>query len=96
MEKYIKYLPLTLFSIAGIKAISIGGSAIDVAVLFVLGLASAFYEFKAQNRAMEVVHKRCEEIDKHLSILYKKDLEVRGLIQTIQLPSQLRMASGNK
>lgn len=94
-EKYVKYVPMGLLFSFGIKALVSHPSFVDAAILLVLGAIAGFYEWKVQNEAIEqvykeaaIVHKRMEEIDKHLSSLYKNDEEFKSYIGGVRLAQQ--------
>lgn len=94
MEKHIKYVPLSLFCIAVAKALIVGAGLTDLGTILILGLAAGFYELKFQNKAIQVMHARCDTVDAHLTNLFKKEMELRSQIQTITLPQQMRSMSG--
>lgn len=70
---YLKFVPLSLFSVAIGKALYLSPSWSDVAVITVLGLLSIAFEVFSQNKQMQVLHKRCETIDKILTDLAKEN-----------------------
>ena len=90
MDKYIKFLPLTLFLIFGLKCLFFGALAADAPVLLILGLVSGFYEFQHQGRDAKTIHKRFDEVDKHLTALYKTQNEVKADMSTFKLAGQIR------
>lgn len=89
MEKYIKYVPLSLFILATAKALIITPTWSDAPLLIILASISAFYEYKNQEKKMEVLHKRCDAIDVHLSTLYKGQEEFKSYASALKL-GQLR------
>jgi hypothetical protein len=90
MDKYIKFIPLSLFCVFALKCLVISVGALDAPLLLILGVVSAFYEYQFQNRKTELLHKRFDEVDKHLSTLYKSSQEVKADMSTFKLAGQMR------
>jgi hypothetical protein len=76
----IKYIPLALFCVFALKSLILGVVLYDVLLAAVLACISAFYEFKSNDREMQVLQTRCDEIDKHLTELYKADREFKDFV----------------
>jgi len=94
MEKYIKYVPLILFCALAIKALIVGSVIADAPFLLILAVLSGFYEYNHQSKKLQVIHKRCDEIDKHLTALYKANQDLKTDLQTSKLSSQFQKISG--
>lgn len=90
MDKHVKFIPLSLFVVFSLKCLVLSVSAIDAPLLLILGLVSAFYEYQFQNRKNEVLHKRLDEVDKHLTSLYKQQQELKNDLATAKLGPQMR------
>lgn len=83
--EYIKYVPLILFSAFAIKALVVGATLIDAPILLVLGAIAAFYEYKAQEKKISLLQKRCDTIDTYLTTLTKNDEEIKTYISGLKL-----------
>lgn len=90
MDNYTKFFPLGLFLVFALKCLIFGAAITDAPVLLILGLVTAFYEYQFQGREAKLLHKRFDEIDKHLSVLYKTSQEVKADMATFKLTSQFR------
>lgn len=93
MEKYIKFIPLALFCSFVIKGLMYGVSYVDTSVYLVLGAMAAFFEWKLQYKRMEVLHVRMDEIDKHLTNIYKSQEELKSHVASAKLASTYRPTS---
>lgn len=83
--KYIKFLPVALFTVFSLKLMIMGGNWCDVAITAILGATSYLYQCKFLDEEYEKLKTRGDEIDKHLSVLYKKDEELQGKLSTLNL-----------
>jgi hypothetical protein len=92
MDNHIKFIPLSLFCVFALKCLVLSVGAIDAPVLLILGVISAFYEYQFQNRKTELLHKRFDEVDKHLTALYKAQQDVKSDMSTFKLAGQIRKA----
>jgi hypothetical protein len=61
--------------------------------LLICGLVSVFYEFQYQSKNSKVLHKRLDEIDKHLTQLYKSDNEIKADVASAKLTTSMRQMS---
>jgi len=65
--EYLKYLPLSLFTLAVGKGLIIGFSWVDAPILLILGGIAAFYEFKSNDKKVALLQTRLDLVDKHLT-----------------------------
>jgi hypothetical protein len=74
MEEKLKYIPLALLLVFGLKGLALGTSYADVAALAVLGVTAFLYELNIQNKTLSTVQqdlvKTHEELAKN-----KQELE---------------------
>lgn len=87
---YIKHLPVVLLTIFCGKALFVGLSYENIAVIGILSAISCFFEYKSQNIEIEKINRRCEAIDKHLTDLYKANQEINSQLASIKTFGQLR------
>lgn len=85
-----KYIPLVLFVGAVSKGLFLGFSWVDVLAIAVLGAISAFYEFKSNDKKIQILHERCNKVDEHLTTLYKKSTDVEGYFSGMKVAQGMR------
>ena len=90
MHKVIKYIPLGLLCLCAIKGLVLSFGYVDAPILLILAGLAGFYEFKIQNEAIEIVHKRCEIIDSHISKLYVEQEALKTNLSTVKLSQTMR------
>lgn len=92
MEK-IKHIPLFLFAAASLKFLILGSDWPSAAILLILAGASAFWEYKVQDKRMkeleEVLKKQNETI---LALAAKLD-EVRAGVSAVKVAQGMRPQS---
>lgn len=86
----VKYIPLFFLSAFLIKCLFLGFDWTTVGFVFVLGAISGFYETKNKDKQMELLHKRCDLIDQHLTEFKKSIMDVREVTDSWRLNTQIK------
>lgn len=92
MDK-IKFIPLAISSLFGLKLLVLGGNLESACILAVLGGISAFYEFKVQNKKIKDLEEKVESYNKTMEEKAKEIESLKTHVSSIKLGSQLRPAS---
>jgi len=82
---HIKYIPLLLFVAGAVKALSVSGSWIDLAVLAVLGLVCAFYEFKSSDKKLKVLEDTLKAHQVAIQNLDTNNKELKSYLSGLKL-----------
>lgn len=85
MFKTYKIWSFLLFVSATLKYLILGTSLTEILILVVLGLLTAFFQWKEHYEELDKINKRCDAIDKHLTQLYKNDEEFKSSLSTLNL-----------
>jgi hypothetical protein len=90
---HVKFVPLSLFAIFALKSLILGATLVDAPLLLIIGSVAVFYEIQFQTKNAKILHKRLDEVDKHLSALYKNDNEIKADIASAKLTASMRQAN---
>lgn len=90
---YVKYLPLALFTVLFGKLLVVGPSWSEATLLLIVGAFAAFYELNYQTAANKVLHARMEQVDAHLSALYKEQSELKNRLSASNAAQSFRPAN---
>ena len=90
---YVKYVPMALFTVLFGKLFVVGAAWQDAVLLLILGVYAAFYELNYQTAANKVLHARMEQVDAHLTALYKEQSELKNRISASQAAQSFRPAN---
>jgi hypothetical protein len=90
VEKYSKFVPLSLFCGYAIKGLIQGTTIQDAVIFLVLGGLAAIFDWKIQNKRMEALHKRCDKIDEVCTALYKEQENLKSRLGASQMAQGMR------
>lgn len=80
MEQKLKYIPLTLLAVFGLKGLILGVQFQDVAALAVLGIVALLYEINIQNKKVSAFESQLLE--------HKKEIEqLKAFVTSVKLGS---------
>lgn len=93
----VKYIPLIFLSLFLTKCLLLGFDWTSVGFLLVLGAINGFYELKNYdkkvedfNKEIQILHKRFELTDKHLTEFAKELSSAKEVTDTWKLNTQIR------
>ena len=90
MENLSKYAPLVLFCLYAAKLVILGGSLNDAALLAVIGSLSAFSLYKSEDKKIQEVMIRLNEMDNKLQELNKANDDLRSGVASVKIAQNLR------
>lgn len=96
MDKYIKYLPLALFSAYAIKVMVNGADLPDAAVLSILAAISGYYEFQKKSKFESEVNNKLLKFSEQLTELEKSNTDLKTHVSGIKLAQNFRSNTINK
>jgi hypothetical protein len=93
LEKYSKFVPLSLFCGYAIKGLINGTTLQDAAIFLVLGALAAVFDWKIQNKRIDALHQRCNKIDEVCTALYKAQDDLKSRLSASQMAQGMRPAA---
>ena len=90
MEKYLKYMPMALFSLYALKCLVFPTTFVNGMILGVLGCIAGYYEWKSQHSEMDKLHKELDELTNKLNSLSKSHEDLKNSVSTAKFSQQIR------
>jgi predicted negative regulator of RcsB-dependent stress response len=90
MEKYIKYVPLALFSLYAVKCLVFPTTFVNGVILGVLGCIAGYYEWKSQNSEVAKLRQEFSSFTEKLTTLNKSHEDLKSAVSTAKFSQQIR------
>jgi hypothetical protein len=93
VEKYLKYVPLTLLTIYGLKMLVSPFSWLEVVCLGILGITAFLYEHNIQTKALLLLQDEKKTLQDDLNKVKEEITHIKAYV-TSQKMSTLRVGNG--
>lgn len=90
MSFNLRLAPLCLFALFSIKLLILGGSFADSAILGVLALAMAYFDYKATDKDIQNLQNQIKNQQNDLDLLRKEQQDLRDRLSNYKLGQQLK------
>ena len=90
IEKYLKYIPLALFALFSGKLMFLGVSLEQALICAVLGAVSSFFCFKSNDKQLEEVKTKLNEMTKAQEDNTKQIQEMKDFIGGLKMSQGMR------
>jgi hypothetical protein len=94
MEKYIKWIPLSLFCLTMGKILILGASWESVGLAFISGALTALYEYKNHDKQVKALEKKVEDIISAANNQAKAIEEIRSSLGSVRIAQQAKNLTG--
>lgn len=88
--KFTKYIPLGLFTLYAGKLLILGGSLESAVVLAVLAAASAFYEYKSNDKALKELQDKFKNFEEKLVEQEKSHKDMLTHLHGLKLSTSMK------
>jgi uncharacterized protein involved in exopolysaccharide biosynthesis len=90
MEKYIKWVPLSLFTLTLGKILIVGATWESVGLAFIAGALAALYEHKNQDKAVKTLEAKMEVLATTINNQAKAIEEIRNSVGSVRIAQQAK------
>lgn len=95
MEK-LRFIPLALFTVFFAKLLLQPINYTDAAILLILGLVSAFFEFQATDKKIKSIEHKMNQTTRDLEDRLKEVDAIKGAINSLKLSGGLRATNAGR